>query len=460
MIRDALLLAIADEPEDDGARLIFADWLEEHGDQLDRAHAELIRVQITLERLPPDDDRRAELRAHEQRLLLHQNDIRKRLQVPSCVGWGLRRGFPDRMGFDWNNPRKGHLSNDDLTEMGEARRRLPIRAFTGDLLGCPPSSAALHFPARGASGLEMLARWPALARLTVLEATTGITPYEDRGQLAPGLVALAESPYADRLRRLRLGAWQVDPEALTRLASSPCLPRLTDLDLGLHHGDRTVEALGMLLGTPLAGRLERLFCAWVGVPVDTIRAWLERAPLRCLAFGVPEGTADGVGPLLGSPGLARLRELHITGEDHGFHVDELPGDDDRRVIPHLAELLASPGLAGLETLSVRGVALGDGGVRSLAEGPAGRSLVKLDLDLCGLTGEGLRSLRPLLSQGRLRHLSIDYNLLTRADAEEMASWPEFGRLHHLDVGYFNLMEDGGRAALERSPNRHPWLRIG
>ena len=75
--------------------------------------------------------------------------------------------------------------------------------------------------------------------------------------------------------------------------------------------------------TPLAGRLERLSCAWVEVPPSTIRAWLERAPLRHLSFGVPEGSADGVGPLLGSTGLARLRQLHITGEDHGFGVDEM-----------------------------------------------------------------------------------------------------------------------------------------
>jgi hypothetical protein len=157
--------------------------------------------------------------------------------------------------------------------------------------------------------------------------------------------------------------------------------------------------------------------------------------------------------------LARLRELRITGEEHGFDVDEMPYEDDRRVIPHLVEFLASPGLAGLETLSLQGVALGDDGVRALAGAACAGSLVELNLSLCGLTGEGLRALRPLLTQGRLRRLLIGHNELTRADAEEMASWPEFGRLHHLHVGFFNYMDDEGRKALEMSPHRHPWLKV-
>jgi hypothetical protein len=157
--------------------------------------------------------------------------------------------------------------------------------------------------------------------------------------------------------------------------------------------------------------------------------------------------------------LTRLRQLNITGEDHGFGVDEMPYDHDRRVIPHLAELLSSPGLAGLEALGVRGVALGNDGVRDLANGAAARSLVSLDLSLCGLTGEGLRALRQLLVEGRLRRLSIGHNELERADAEEMAAWPEFGRLHHFDIGYFTRMGDEGREALLTSPYRHPWLRV-
>jgi uncharacterized protein (TIGR02996 family) len=459
MSRDGLLRAIADAPEDDTVRLVFADWLEEHGDEVDRSHAELIRVQIEVARLALDDDRRAELEASEEERLRHRGDIHRRLKVQPCVGWAMTRGFPDRVGYDWNNPRKGRLVEDDLAQMAESLHRLPIRTFAGDLLGCAPSSSPRGLPPVGGSGLELLAGWSGLSRLDALEATSGITPYEDRGEFAPGLLALAASPHARGLRRLRLGGWQVDPDALAAVASVAGLPRLTELDFSGDHSAELVEAVGGLVGTPLAHRLEKLLCDWVELPGDIIRGLLVRAPLRAIAFGVPEDEADGVGPLLGSPGLALLRELRITGEEHGFFVDELPGDRDHRNIPHLIELLASADLAGLESLHLRGVALGDGGVKALINGAAAASLVELDLSLCGLTGDGLRTLRPLLTSGRLRRLSLGHNLLTRADAEDMASWPEFGRLHRLDVGFFNHLGEEGRAALKGSPHRHQWLQV-
>lgn len=51
--RAALLAAIAAAPDDDTPRLVFADWLDEHGDH-DRAA--LIRLQVELARLPVTAD--------------------------------------------------------------------------------------------------------------------------------------------------------------------------------------------------------------------------------------------------------------------------------------------------------------------------------------------------------------------------------------------------------------------
>jgi uncharacterized protein (TIGR02996 family) len=52
--RDAFLRAICENPDDDTPRLVFADWLQENGDE---ARAEFIRVQIEAARLTADDDR-------------------------------------------------------------------------------------------------------------------------------------------------------------------------------------------------------------------------------------------------------------------------------------------------------------------------------------------------------------------------------------------------------------------
>ena len=66
MIDDqALLSAIIADPDDDRPRLVYADWLEEHG-QRDRAR--LIRVQIELAHGPDNADDTRGLRAEEEQL--------------------------------------------------------------------------------------------------------------------------------------------------------------------------------------------------------------------------------------------------------------------------------------------------------------------------------------------------------------------------------------------------------
>src|SRR5262245_12883262 len=112
--QQGLLAAILAEPDDDVPRLVYADWLDEHGDE---ARAEFIRVQVELARMeepdlrPPSVDvdqlardellrygepnpRRDELRARERALLYDIADsfsgshyVRWADGLP---GWGTR----------------------------------------------------------------------------------------------------------------------------------------------------------------------------------------------------------------------------------------------------------------------------------------------------------------------------------------------------------------------------------
>lgn len=66
MYEDALLQAICANPEDDTPRLVYADWLDDHG-QPERA--EFIRVESQLVKLSPDASRRQELEARKEQLL-------------------------------------------------------------------------------------------------------------------------------------------------------------------------------------------------------------------------------------------------------------------------------------------------------------------------------------------------------------------------------------------------------
>src|SRR5262245_61459292 len=85
--------AIRESPRDDVPRLVYADWLDDHGDT---ARAEFIRVQCELARLP-GKERRAELE-HRERALLSANrgawlgPLARVLSYPHCT---FRRGFPE-----------------------------------------------------------------------------------------------------------------------------------------------------------------------------------------------------------------------------------------------------------------------------------------------------------------------------------------------------------------------------
>src|SRR5437763_13277856 len=86
----AFLQEIVEDPDDDAVRLIYADWLEDHGNA---ARAEFIRTQIELAGMKEDDPRREDFAAREADLLAeHEAEwvgpLREHL-----MGWTFLRGF-------------------------------------------------------------------------------------------------------------------------------------------------------------------------------------------------------------------------------------------------------------------------------------------------------------------------------------------------------------------------------
>jgi uncharacterized protein (TIGR02996 family) len=58
---DSFLRAILDDPRDATLRLVYADWLEERGDEESCSRAEYLRVECALDALPPRDRQRRRL---------------------------------------------------------------------------------------------------------------------------------------------------------------------------------------------------------------------------------------------------------------------------------------------------------------------------------------------------------------------------------------------------------------
>lgn len=84
--REALLRAIFQSPEDDIPRLVYADWLEEHGWN---EHADLIRLQCSLARRQPNEatDSKTNQRLAELMLAVNRRD------QPTIAEGNPYRGF-------------------------------------------------------------------------------------------------------------------------------------------------------------------------------------------------------------------------------------------------------------------------------------------------------------------------------------------------------------------------------
>jgi uncharacterized protein (TIGR02996 family) len=210
---EAFLRAIIADPDDDGPRLVYADWLEERGDP----QGEFIRVQLALASLPEGDPRRWELEAREGSLLKdHESEWVGPLGRPLAgmlSGWAFRRGFIEELTVE----ARGLLPHADTVF-----RLAPIRHLQVYL---------------ARSRISQLANLPQLARLSTL----GL----DRNSLGDeGVGALASSPHLSQLAHLALRWNHVGDAGVEALAASACLPRLATLTLiGNEIGDRGALAL-------------------------------------------------------------------------------------------------------------------------------------------------------------------------------------------------------------------------
>jgi uncharacterized protein (TIGR02996 family) len=178
--RAAFLCTIAENLYDDAPRLIFADWLEEHGDP---DSAEFIRIQCELEPMRDqyEIDRAAQLHKREDEL---RWEHQKKWLADMPTGWDewqtgaaveFRRGFVDTLS-------------------------LPVRTFL-DL------------------GAEIRRLHPTIRRLVLFR----VHGYGER---------LAVCPILDGLAELELACWYSDADAAA-IAASPYLRQLQVLELWL-----------------------------------------------------------------------------------------------------------------------------------------------------------------------------------------------------------------------------------
>jgi uncharacterized protein (TIGR02996 family) len=344
-VEEAFVFDICANPDDDGLRLIYADWLQENGQP---QRAEFIRVQIELARLADDDLRREALADRQDELLIAHGD--EWWPVRESGGWRptFHRGLVDEV----------FVTTADECEA--VLRAAPVR----------------RLQLRNADGND-LARLVRIPEFTHLQELTIFPPHGAQ---------LKAKAFA---RSTRLGG-------LTALS-------LHDVD----RAPEVVEALGFSHHVRSLRRLE-------------LGSYLWERGMRALA---------------GSPLLAQLRELDLSGTQIG--------------LAGLRALVDSPRAAGLETLNLQYEEIGPEGAAALAKARHIQSLQKLNLHTNGLGDTGLREIVRAVHWENLRELNLSFNEISDTGVEDLARsphWPRLTSLRLIDEG----ITDAGAAALPDS----------
>jgi uncharacterized protein (TIGR02996 family) len=375
---------ILERPEDDSVRLIYADWLQDHGEQ-DRA--EFIRLQCERARRGPDapPEKREET-------LLKKHRVAWEKEIPAWARRQVRfeRGFIVHIQC---------TARDFLAGSDGLFRRAPVQSIefrtyserTRELAACPELSRLRELTFDGwhgdhlrPGGARAFFRSPHLAGLRVLNLAAS--------RLGPtGIQALADCPHLAGLTRLELNGNDLGPKGAAALAGSSHLTSLTHLNLGYNRiGDRGFAALA---SSPTLRRLTDLE-VWDNALTDRSTQALAEAPWMLTSLSLARNPIGNAG--------ARW----LASSKHLSHLTTLVLSETYLTAAGVRALAGSPHLAGLQQFDLEDNPLGDEGALALAASPHLGSLVRLNLRDTGVRDEGALALAASPSLSSLAFLDL------------------------------------------------------
>ncbi|MBO0697704.1 MAG: TIGR02996 domain-containing protein [Zavarzinella sp.] len=329
--------SILEAPDDDAPRLVYADWLDEHGES-DRA--EFIRLQIRYARMSPGDPDRPALKSVVDQIgQAHHVEWVNQLPQFDDVHWEIfDRGFISAVRFD---------SPDAF-----------FAAAKKVFAAAPIREVRLHqFRFHHA---ERLAESPYLTQIRTLDLNDGNLIANQ------GVEALMGSPQLSSLTELKLGGNSLGSAGLRAIAQSPYVRGLERLDL--QRNDVWDDGLKYLAASPTLAGLGRLDLERTRTGNDGVLA-LARSKhltrLNWLHLGGNTISDRAIVGLAGSPVVAELRDLFLHSNDIR----------DRGA----AALAEAPGLGKLLRLFLRHNQIRDDGAIAIAASPYLGRLQELQL---------------------------------------------------------------------------------
>ncbi len=482
-----LLESVLAAPQDDGPRLILADWYEDNGRP---ERAEFIRVQCELARMEAEGRGEFEFygldstpladisavdpdAARRSWLCQRQDALRRRASETELAG------LPSLRGVVWCWPERGFVAAVRCPDYRTFERNAgaifaagPVQHLLLDSLGADAKTMAASPHFRRLSGLHLsaspgpydgfaeLAASPALANLRTL--------FLNGSSLPPAAVApLADNPALARLEKLNLCGLGLGTEVLGPLVRSAHLTALTHLWLRANEVDDWV--LMSLASNPALGNLCEL-----DLMRNQLSACLDLAQSphlgRLRSLDLSDNQLTDAGELLVSPTLRSLQVLALEGNPLGgtLHAG-LPGESTHPPLRSLdlsgcllgpadaAVLAGLPALGALTRLKLSSNLLGDDGVAALARSPYLRNLVALELDGNKIRAAGAKALADWPGAASLFELMLYHNRIALAGAKALAASPHLGNLAGEGLKVDDNIAAAGLAALrERFADRVWW----
>jgi uncharacterized protein (TIGR02996 family) len=376
------LAHILAHPDDLTPRLVYADWLDEHGET---ERAEFIRVQIELSQAEEFSPRWRELDGRQEWFIKN----RKKQWLAPLKGLTLYARFFRGFVEDVTVFARSWLQRGD-----RLFQLTPIRTIR-----CTLSHSDNHVPLA-----EVLASF-LTARLSGLDLSNNLSVGDDRAR------DLAQSPNLAGLTTLDLERSRISVAGARLLANAEHLMRLTSLNLtGAPHWEFTSES--------------------PAIHGDTMLAEIMKGPalvnLTSLKLGLRRVSDYGLRRLAQGTGLPRLSALTLDQTETCTEAG-------------LEALSQSPSRSGLKVLSLRNCsAIGNDAVLALAGSPFLR-LTQLLLGRSNfghrarVTDTGAEGLAGSPAMADLRHLDLEGHEVGDAGAEAIAASPHLGKLGCLNL---------------------------